>query len=123
MKIAAISILTIMLLSTSVLGAGCRTRPELYGQPLAEQQITPIGDLLAQPAKFEGKRVKIRGTITTECPAGCWFNLKDDTGTVYVNIHPSNLVIPQRQGHQATVEGVVKTENGRTSVIGSGVEV
>lgn len=103
--------------------SGCGNNTALYGRKITESGVTSIGAILADPADFDGKVVKIEGDITEECPSGCWFRLKDESGIMYVNIHPSNLVIPQAQGRRAVVEGVVKKEGLKVSVIGSGVEV
>lgn len=123
MKRTVILTITIAFICAAWCMSGCAAKTTLYGQEIAEKNITRIGDILANPAKSEGKTVKIKGKITEECPSGCWFMLKDDSGTMYVNIHPKNFVIPQASGRMAAVEGVVKKEGPKVSIIGSGVEI
>ena len=102
---------------------GCGSKPGLYGQAITETNTTRIGDILAHPEQFKGKTVKIQGKIREECPAGGWFMLKDETGTVYVNLHPSDFAIPQASGHQAVAEGTVNKEGTQVSVIGKGAQI
>lgn len=62
-----------------------------------------IMDILQNASAYEGKMVVIEGMIETECPSGCWFIVNDDTGSIYVDILPSNFVIPQERGEDAKV--------------------
>lgn len=103
--------------------SGCGAAVKSYGQGVREKNITRISDILANPSKFEGKTVRVGGKIAEVCPAGCWFNLKDDSGVMYVNIHPNNFFIPQASGRNAAVEGVIEKDGPKVSLIGSGVEI
>lgn len=123
LKASRMAVLIVAVLCPACFLSGCGSKTKLYGQPIVEKNITPIGDILANPAQFSGKTVKIQGKIAQECPSGCWFMLQDESGTLYVNIHPSNLVIPQAIGHQASVAGVVEKEGAKVSLIGNGVEL
>jgi hypothetical protein len=49
--------------------------------------------------------------------------LRDDTGAIFVNLHPSEFAIPQASGSKATAEGEVITEGPQPSIIGKGVEI
>ena len=59
---------------------------EHYGEVLAQKETTPISDILADPAAYSGKTVRVSGKISTECPAGCWFELGDGPAVLYVDI-------------------------------------
>jgi uncharacterized protein YdeI (BOF family) len=85
-------------------------------------QIADIAQLLENGSGYAGKEVIVRGKIVQECGSGCWFNLKDNTGVIYVDLAPSNLVIPQKVGSNATVQGRVNIKKGITYIIGTKVE-
>ncbi|MEO0107974.1 MAG: hypothetical protein ABIK62_02220 [candidate division WOR-3 bacterium] len=94
-----------------------------YGKAIpAAMKQSNVGDLLANPQGFEGHEVLVQGRITSECPAGGWIWLKDSTGEIYVNMHPTNVFIPQRVGSNAQVLGKVVLEQGRPQVVGYGVK-
>jgi len=82
-----------------------------------------IMDILQNAAAYEGKMVVIEGMIETECPSGCWFIVNDATGSVYVDILPSNFVIPQKRGEDAKVYGEVVVKDGDPMIIGKMVQI
>jgi uncharacterized protein YdeI (BOF family) len=90
-------------------------------QQTGPQKIT-VAELNKNSASLIGKEVVMEGKIVQECGAGCWFNLQDSTGIVYVDLAPSNLVIPQKVGSKAKVTGKVDKASGITYVIGTKVE-
>jgi hypothetical protein len=102
--------------------AGCGGA-ERYGDALTLSTVTAVSDVLAAPASFEGRTVRIEGEISRECPSGCWFDVKDGAATVYVDIAPAGLAIPQRVGRRVAVEGTVSVEDGQVRFIGKGVEI
>ena len=106
-----------------IIFAGCGKKSGVFGQPLQENKATRIADVLTHPEQFTGKTTRVEATIVDECPAGGWFMLKDDTGIIYVNLHPSNFAIPQAVGGKAVAEGVVKKQGPQISVVGKGVEI
>ncbi|MRR14450.1 hypothetical protein EG833_03280, partial [archaeon] len=77
-----------------------------------------IVDILQNASAYEGEMVLIEGMIETECPSGCWFIVNDATGSVYVDILPSNFVIPQKRGEDAKVYGEVVVKDGDPMIIG-----
>ena len=85
-------------------------------------KILKIGDILESPESYGGQAVIVEGKIVSECPSGCWFTLNDGTGTIYVDLAPSNLVIPQKRGAFATVYGQVIRKGSDTYLIGTKVE-
>jgi len=82
-----------------------------------------IIDILQNTTIYEGKMVVIEGIIETECPSGCWFIVNDDTASIYVDILPSNFVIPQESGEDARVYGEVALKNGEPQIIGKMVKI
>jgi hypothetical protein len=89
---------------------------------LKEEGINII-DILQNVTAYEGKMVVIEGKIETECPSGCWFIIDDKTASIYVDILPSNFVIPQKRGEDAKVYGKMTTRNGDPMIIGEMVEI
>lgn len=118
----AINVLGVFLLLGLV--SGCSPQGETYGEPISsDMTLTKVGAILSDPDRFADKLVKVEGEIVRECPTGCWFDLKDDTALIHVDIKPSGLAIAQKVGHQTLVEGTVKKRHGRTVIVGKGVKV
>ncbi len=82
-----------------------------------------IIDILQNATIYEGKMVLIEGRIETECPSGCWFIVNDSTGSIYVDILPSNFVIPQKRGEDAKVFGNFTIKDGDPMIIGKIVKI
>ena len=85
-------------------------------------KIVKIDEVLGEPESYEGQAVVVEGKIMSECGSGCWFTLNDGTGTIYVDLAPSNLVIPQKRGAFARVYGQVVRKGSDTYLIGTKVE-
>jgi uncharacterized protein YdeI (BOF family) len=82
-----------------------------------------IQDIIEDASAYEGKMVVIEGKIETECPSGCWFIVDDGSASIYVDILPSNFVIPQKRGSEIRVYGEVTTQDGDPMMIGKIVEI
>jgi hypothetical protein len=95
----------------------------VYGEEISDADVTSLADVLANPAAFDGRTVKLTGEIGNECPTGCWFELQDGGASIHVDIAPYGLAIPQEQGSSVTVEGTVKITESRPMVIGKGVAI
>jgi uncharacterized protein YdeI (BOF family) len=89
---------------------------------VAAPQAARIAEILQAPKGFDGKTVVVEGKIASECPSGCWFTLKDGNATIYIDLNPSNLVIPQRKGSNARVTARVITEGSDVYLIGTKVD-
>lgn len=113
--LAALVVLTILV-------GGCG-KAERYGEEFTVTEATAVSDILANPATYEGRTVRIEGEIARECPTGCWFDLKDGSAVIYVDIGPRGLAIPQRVGRKVAVEGTVSREDGQPRFLGKGVEI
>ena len=53
-----------------------------YGEPLqlSDDQVVPVGKVLANPAAYEGKYVRLVGNVNKVCTRkGCWLEMMDDT--------------------------------------------
>jgi uncharacterized protein YdeI (BOF family) len=88
-----------------------------------KNETVKIQDIVKNEAAFDGKYVVIEGKIDSECGSGCWFIVDDGTAQLYVDILPSNFVIPQKRGTQVKVYGKVTTRDNDPLLIGKIVEI
>ena len=102
---------------------GCAKKQKIYGSQLSRVKVTSVAEILKQPDNFTGKTVRLEGKIVQECPAGGWFMLKDDSGVILVNLHPSEIAIPQAVGRNVAAQCKVKKEYNQVSTVGEGVEL
>lgn len=112
----------------AVVGCGGGTKagakPNAYGKAIpTDMAVTTAKDILTNPQAWEGKDVLVAGTIVSECPSGGWVWVKDATGQIYVNMHPTNIFIPQHVGKHVRAMGKVILESGQPSVVGYGLEL
>jgi hypothetical protein len=84
--------------------------------------VVKIADILVNPKEYDGKNVIVKGKISRECPSGCWFNLQEGNAVIYIDLLPSNIVIPQKTGSSARVTARVVREGSDVYLIGSKVE-
>jgi hypothetical protein len=88
-----------------------------------QRDATGIKDIIQNTPAFEGKDLVIEGKIQTECPAGCWFIVDDGVASIYIDIFPSNFVIPQKAGSKVRVFGTVTKKDGDPMITGKIVEI
>ena len=88
-----------------------------------KEEVMKIQDIIKNEPAYDGKNVVIEGKIETECPSGCWFILNDKSASLYIDILPSNFVIPQKSGSQAKVYGKVTTKDNDPMIVGKIVEI
>jgi len=115
-----IILLAIALLGVTFIIVGC-TAAKTYGEAVIGQRVS-IKDILTDSKSYDGKTVVVEGRIIQECPTGCWFNLKDETGVLYVDLNPAGLAIPQKVNHSAKVKGRVAAKKNQVMIIGEGVQ-
>lgn len=101
---------------------GC-AKVEQYGEPLSFRETTRIVEIMKNPSEYIGKTVKVEGKIVSECPTGCWFNVADETGTLYIDLMGANIAIPQKVGHDVILEGKIKDRAGTPIIHGTGVVI
>lgn len=103
-----------MALGTLALTGCGKTGASVKGvAPVAAADATVVG--LAQVKA--GKTVTLQGEMVDKCPvAGCWFHLRDKTGTVKVDTKASGFVVLDVPLHTVmTVTGTVHA--GETPVV------
>ena len=115
-----------LLLLVILVGCGTSTKTSnkaMYGKAIpTDLAVIEAKQILDNPQGFEGKDVLVSGKITSECPSGGWVWLKDNSGEIYVNMHPTNVFIPQKVGSTVKAMGKVVLESGRPQIIGYGLE-
>ena len=83
----------------------------LFGAEMSEEQaLTPLADLLARPAEFNGQTVKTEGVISQVCQRmGCWMELRVDaegSAGVRVPMAGHSFFLPHDvAGRRAVVQG------------------
>jgi uncharacterized protein YdeI (BOF family) len=118
-----------LLLVAAALVAGCgggkaAAKTDAYGKAIpADMAVTAAKTILDDPAAFDGKDVLVAGKIVSECPSGGWIWVQDSTAQIYVNMHPTNVFIPQRVGSTVRAMGKVVLESGQPQVVGYGLEL
>ena len=120
--------LTVLVAAAVLVCCGAKTggtaKSNAYGKAIpADMAVTPAKDILTNPQAWEGKDVLVTGKITSECPSGGWIWVQDASGQVYVNMHPTNVFIPQAVGKNVRAMGKVVLESGQPSVVGYGLEL
>lgn len=89
-------------------------QPETFGAGVSLTETTPLVHLLDRPSDFEGKTVRVEGTVTAVCMhMGCWMALAPDKAsdarTVLVKVDDGVIVFPlSAKGRRAVAEGVVE---------------
>ena len=126
MKYVALG-LTVLVVAAVLVGCGAKTgatKSNVYGKSIpADMAVTTAKEILTNPQAWEGKDVLVAGRIASECPSGGWVWAQDSTGQVYVNMHPTNVFIPQAVGKMVRAMGKVVLESGQPSVVGYGLEL
>ncbi len=108
------SLLTVSFL---VAGAGLASAgapgKQAFGKPFTSASAaTPIADVIAKAGEFDGKPVKVAGTVTQVCQAkGCWFEVAAGPKQKGVRIRSADysIFVPKDSaGRAAVVEGTFK---------------
>lgn len=89
---------------------GCKsTGNHLLGTAFETKAITTIASISGKDASTPPSPVTVHGTMTEKCPvAGCWFYLKDDSGTVKVDVKDAGFVVTDvPTGADMTVSGTI----------------
>jgi hypothetical protein len=83
---------------------------KVFGKGVSAQDATPISKILDDPAGFEGKTVRIQGTVVGTCMhRGCWIAIASDREgeTLRVQV-PDGVIVfpPEIVGEPVIAEGV-----------------
>ena len=85
---------------------------ESYGEAMELTETTPIAEIVADPDRFDGERVRVSGEIEGVCPMkGCWMNLRQGSDLVRIKVEDDVIVFPKDAiGSEATAEGIVEVQ-------------
>jgi hypothetical protein len=92
--------------------------PESFGSGVSLKETTPIERIIAKPADFEGRTVRVEGTISAVCSEmGCWMALAPDAAkdgtTMMIKVDDGVIVFPvSAKGKRAAAQGVVQRVGG-----------
>jgi hypothetical protein len=94
------------------LGASLLAAAELkLGKPLTVKEPTTIEKVYAEPEKFLGKTVAVKGKITEVCQMmGCWMNLVDSASgkSIRIKVNDGEIEFPKNgAGKMAIAEGTL----------------
>ena len=87
---------------------------ETFGAAPTVKEVTPIPQLLAKPADFQGKTVRVEGIVTGVCTMmGCWMALAPADApkgqAILIKVDDGVIVFPtSARGKRATAQGVVE---------------
>lgn len=100
------------ILSVVALGASLLTAAELkLGKPLTGKDPVSVEKIYAEPGKFLGKTVAVKGKITEVCQMmGCWMNLVDESSgkMIRIKVNDGEIEFPkQSAGKIAIAEGTL----------------
>lgn len=118
LRIAAKAFISLSLMMAMALNCQAANTPEEL-----EGDVIEIGEIYDEFSAFEDEMVIVEGEIVYECGSGCWFVLDDETGSIFVDIFPSNFVIPQERGSEAKVYGRLSSRDNSPFIIGEIVEI
>ena len=92
--------------------------PETFGAGVTLNDTTPLTTLMANPAAYEGKTVRIDGTVTAVCEhMGCWMSFAPTDvpqgATFLVKVDDGVIVFPvTAKGRRASAQGVIQRVPG-----------
>ncbi len=102
-------LLTLILLASIALAA-----PKNYGKKATLKEKTNVSDILANPEKFDGKRVLVEGAVVGVCEnRGCWIKVASDKEfeSIRFKVEDGVIVFPMSaKGKSAKAEGVVSVK-------------
>lgn len=84
--------------------------PIRAGAPITVKKSVRIDKLAKQPAKFEGKVLRLEGTVKNVCQGrGCWVDVEDANGVSFMakSLDETILLPKDCQGRKVIVQGIV----------------
>ena len=101
---------TLLMVSMTIPTRGAET----FGAAPTVTEATPIPQLLANPADYQGKTVRVEGIVTGVCTMmGCWMGLAPADApkgaSILIKVDDGVIVFPaSARGKRATAQGVVE---------------
>jgi hypothetical protein len=104
-----------------------KTKVETYGKRIGSKfKEVKLCHLLAEPKKYKGQRVIVRGKVSSQCPSGCMLVIEDlKMKKKRITGHISKKIgkIPQRVGYFVRALALVKIKDKVPSLEVIGLEV
>jgi hypothetical protein len=91
---------------------------QTYGTGVTLNDTTPLAQVIDKPASFEGKTLRVEGTVTAVCMhMGCWMALTPDAAsgskTLLIKVDDGVIVFPpSAKGRRAVAQGVIERIGG-----------
>lgn len=107
-------LLILLLLATVLPGpaSAADTPPQFaVGGAISVKKPVRLDKLAKAPERFEGKRVRLEGTVKAVCQGrGCWVEVEDARGASFIarSLDESVLLPKDCAGRRIVVQGVVK---------------
>jgi len=88
--------------------------PKKYGKEITLKEPTRVSAILADPEKYNGKKVLVEGAVVDVCKKrGCWIRLASDKEfeSIRFKVEDGVIVFPmEAKGKTARAEGVVSVK-------------
>jgi uncharacterized protein YdeI (BOF family) len=97
--------------AASSVASGASTTQPAAAAPVTLSTTPTIDELIQNAAAYEGMPVSLRGTILTQCTAGCEFALDDGTGALSVQLEgkgKDRLIPLNKVGKKIEVHGTFR---------------
>ncbi len=80
-----------------------------YGQPLGLKDAVKVTEILANPDKYAGKKVRVKGLVTDVCEErGCWIKIGADKQEIMFKVEDGVMAFPMAaKGSPVVAEGTV----------------
>ncbi len=108
-KLFMISILS-LLMAASVFSVSKKK----YGKEITVKEATKISDIIANPEKYDGKRVMVKGPIVDVCKErGCWIKIGSDKEfeSIRFKVDDGVIVFPLGiKGMTTAAEGIISVK-------------
>jgi hypothetical protein len=81
-----------------------------FGTAFTKAKLVSLADLTAKADQYNGKIVKVKGTIKDVCQReGCWLVLTDGTREMRVSMKDHKFTVPKDSGNKTVIaEGVIE---------------
>lgn len=85
---------------------------DVYGKGVSLAESTPVSTLVARADEYDGKTVRVEGTVTDVCSKrGCWMNIASDQAgqELLFKVTDGEITLPlSARGRYAVAEGTLR---------------
>jgi hypothetical protein len=105
--------ITLCLALVTLCTVGAQQR-QTFGAGVSLTEGTPLARVISRPSEFEGKTVRVEGTVTAVCGhKGCWMAFAPDDASsnrsLLVKVDDDVIVFPiSAKGRRASAQGVIQ---------------